>query len=373
MADLRDALEQQFEAAENGELDAPIEREIQSNDDPIETENRAQEGSEESTRQEARDEKGRFKGKSEASSQDHSPAESNDAGPDDTGDTETPEVGLQRPTTWKKDYLPIFDKIAANQQLTPEESKKFLNYVAVQRENEFKSGVSTYKREADNARSLIEAISPFVPELQKQNIHPAAWINNLGRAHMILAQAPMEQKIQMFQKLAGDYGIQFNPSEQYGNEAQYAPQDPYAQQLYQQLQQMNQEVSSLKGRYEQEDNQRLMSEINRVAQDTEKFPHFEAVREQMAQLLENNLAPDLETAYAKAVRLQDDVWQLEQNRLLKQATQQQSKAQQVAKAKATAVSPRSVTPNGMVASGDKNKDRRSMLEAQIDSALNGRF
>jgi len=56
MADLRDALEQQFEAAEEGTLDAPIEREIQSNDDPIEAENRAQEGSEESSRQEARDE-----------------------------------------------------------------------------------------------------------------------------------------------------------------------------------------------------------------------------------------------------------------------------------------------------------------------------
>ena len=154
---------------------------------------------------------------------------------------------------------------------------------------------------------------------------------------------------------------------------QQAPQlDPYAQQLYQQLQAMNQEVSTLKGRYEQEDNQRLMNEINRVAQDTERFPHFEAVREQMAQLLENNLAPDLETAYAKAVRLQDDVWQLEQNRLLNQAKQQQSKQQQVAKAKATAVSPKSVTPNGMVASGDK-KDRRSLLESQIDSALNGRF
>lgn len=372
MADLRDALEQQFEAAENGELDAPIEKEIVENDDPIEAENRAQESSEESSSQEARDEKGRFKSKTEASSQDDSYSESNDVGQTDASHEELGEVGIQRPTTWKKDYLPIFDKIAANQQLTPEESKKFLNYVAVQRENEFKSGVSTYKREADNARSLIEAISPFVPELQKQNIHPAAWINNLGRAHMILAQAPYEQKVQMFQKLAGDYGIQFNPSEQqYGVEQ---PQlDPYAQQLYQQLQQVNQEVSTLKGRYEQEDNQRLMSEINRVAQDTEKFPHFEAVREQMAQLLENNLAPDLETAYAKAVRLQDDVWQLEQNRLLNQAKQQQSKQQQVAKAKATAVSPKSVTPNGMVATGDKNKDRRSMLEAQLDSAMNGRF
>jgi hypothetical protein len=375
MADLRDALEAQFEAAEDGTLDAPIEKEIESNDDPIQAESRAQEGSEESSREETRDEKGRFKGKSqEASSQDYSPAESNDVGQTDAGHEEFNEVGIQRPTTWKKDYLPIFDKIAANQQLTPEESKKFLSYVAVQRENEFKSGVSAYKREADNARSLIEAISPFVPELQKQNIHPAAWINNLGRAHMILSQAPMQQKIDMFQKLAQDYGIQFNPSEQqYGNESQYAPVDPYAQQLYQQLQQMNQEVSSLKGRYEQEDNQRLMSEINRVAQDTEKFPHFEAVREEMAQLLETNKAQDLETAYEKAVWNVPEVRELEIQKLVSKTQNHTSKAQQVAKAKATAVSPRSVTPNGMVATGDKNKDRRSMLESQIDSAMNGRF
>src|SRR5574340_1078725 len=34
------------------------------------------------------------------------------------------------------------------------------------------------------AKALEEAINPFIPELQAQGIHPAAWINNLGRAHM---------------------------------------------------------------------------------------------------------------------------------------------------------------------------------------------
>jgi len=321
----------------------------------------------------ARNEKGQFVAKEEPEQEEEPEVEASaeEEQTEEEPAQETEVVDIPKPTTWKKDLLPLWDKIAKGETLTKEESKKHLEYLN-QRENEFKKGVSVYKAEAERAKALEEAINPFVPELQAQGIHPAAWINNLGRAHMILSQAPYEQKMQMFQKLASDYGIQFNPSEQqYGVEQQQL--DPYAQQLYQQLQQVNQEVSSLKGRYEQEDNQRLMSEINRVAQDTERFPHFEAVREQMAQLLENNLAPDLETAYAKAVRLQDDVWQLEQNRLLNQAKQQQSKQQQVAKAKATAVSPKSVTPNGMVATGDKNKDRRSMLEAQIDSAMNGRF
>ena len=67
-----------------------------------------------------------------------------------------------RPTTWKKEYLPIWDKLTAGEQLTPEESLKLAEY-SNQRESEYKKGVSTYKQEADNAKSLVEAIAPFVP------------------------------------------------------------------------------------------------------------------------------------------------------------------------------------------------------------------
>ena len=75
--------------------------------------------------------------------------------------------------------------------------------------------------------------------------------------------------------------------------------------------------------------------------------------------------------FRSAVRLQDDVWSKEQERLLAQAKAQSSKQQQVAKAKAKAVSPRSVTPNGLVAASDK-KDRRSLIEEQLGSALSNR-
>jgi hypothetical protein len=133
---------------------------------------------------------------------------------------------------------------------------------------------------------------------------------------------------------------------------------------------MNQEVGTIKSRYEQEENNRLMSEINRVATNVEKFPHFESVRETMAQLLEKGYAQDLEGAYAKAVRLQDDVWELERERLLKQGSTQ-SQAQRVAKAKSTALSPRSVTPSGISTTVDK-KDRRSVIEEQLNQSMGGR-
>ena len=274
---------------------------------------------------------------------------------------------LKRPTTWKKEYLPIWDKLNNGQQLTSEEGKKLAEYTGMIRETEFKRGLSTYKAEADRAKELENAIAPFQAEFQQQGISPAAWINNLGRAHMILSKAPYDQKVQLFHRLANDYGIQLN---QDGNTV---PQvDAYTQQLMNQLNQVNQEVSTIKGRFQQEEQVRLSNEIERVRSDVERFPHFDVVREEMAQLLELGKAPDLETAYKKAVRMNDDVWALEQDRLLKDAKQSTIKAQQVAKAKATAVSPKSVTPSGKVADTGDKKDRRSILAEQMGEAMSRR-
>jgi ubiquitin len=282
---------------------------------------------------------------------------------------EEPEVeAIQRPTTWKKEYLPIWDKLTSGEQLTKEESVKLAQY-SNQRESEYKKGVSTYKAEADRARELENAIAPFAQEFQAQGITPSAWINNLGRAHMILSKAPHDQKVQLFHRLAQDYGIQLNQEGQFG-----APQqvDAYTQQLMNQLNQVNQEVSTIKGRFQQEETSRLNNEIERVRSDVEKFPHFDVVREEMAQLLELGKAQDLETAYAKAVRLNDDVWEMEKERLLKTASRQTSKAQQVAKAKAAAVSPKSVNPSGKVADTGDKKDRRSLIAEQLGDAMNRR-
>jgi hypothetical protein len=269
-----------------------------------------------------------------------------------------------RPSTWKKEYVQIWDKMEKGEQISKEDFTKFAEY-ANQRESEYKKGVSTYKAEADRAKSYENAIAPYAQDLQRRNIQPTQYIENLVRAEQILSNAPYQQKVQVFQKLAADYGIQLN-----GGQATQL--DPYTQQLMNQLNQVNQEVSSIKGRFAQEENQRLMGEIEKVRSNVEKFPHFDVVREEMAQLLELGKAQDLETAYKKAVRMNDDVWELEQERLLNTAKQQASKAQQVAKAKAAAVSPKSVTPSGKVAEPGDKKDRRSLLSEQLGEAMSRR-
>lgn len=346
MADLdrKELLMQAMEQAEEGTLEAPVETEIEVDDDPI------------------RNEKGQFVSRKEAEPVEEAPqVEDAPVEVEASEPVEEYKPVVARPTTWKKEYLPLWDKMDRGENLTPEEARKMLEY-STQRESEYKKGVSAYKAEADNARALTEAISPFVPELQKNGIHPAAWINNLGRAHMILSQAPYQQKVELFNKLAQDYGIDLNLAHSGENTTQY--QDPQAYALQQQIQQLQQQVQQVGSWKQQQENQVLMSEIERFSSDVDKHPHFEAVREQMAQLLENGLANDLESAYVKAVRLNDEVWQTEQNRLLQHATNQASQAQRVAKAKAAAVSPKSVTPNVSAQATDK-KDRRSILAEQM--------
>ena len=70
--------------------------------------------------------------------------------------------------------------------------------------------------------------------------------------------------------------------------------------------------------------------------------------------------------------IRDSVWALEQDRLLKDAKQSAIKAQQVAKAKAAAVSPRSTTPSGKVSNPEDKKDRRSLIADQLGEAMSRR-
>ena len=347
--DRREQLMAAMEAAEEGNLEAPVEKEIAVVQDDI-----AEESAKAKTGEEDREESAEV---SEEPEFEATHEEAQEAAED--------VKPVTRPSTWKKEYVQIWDKMEKGEQISKEDFTKFAEY-ANQRESEYKKGVSTYKAEADRARSYEEAIAPFVPELQAQNISPAAWINNLGRAHMVLSKAPYAEKVQMFQRLAQDYGIQL------GEDGVSVPQtDAYTQQLMNQLNQVNQEVYSIKNRFQQEEQSRLMNEIERVRSDVEKFPHFDVVREEMAQLLELGKAPDLETAYKKAVRMNDDVWAIEQERLLASAKQSASKAQQVAKAKTVAVSPKSSTPRGTVNTTEK-KDRRSLLAEQINADTGGR-
>jgi len=338
---LRDALESAFDKVAQTEAPEVQPREIP---EPVETAAQAE--------QRARDEQGRFAPKAEQPAQVAQPL----AQP-----TEPPPVP-NRPTTWKKEYLPLWDKMAQGQTLTPDEAVKLALYTE-QRETEYKTGVSTYKTAAQEARELQDAMAPFMPELQQHNIRPTEWIKNLGNAHRTLAMGDPQQKLQMFAKLAQDYGV---PLEMVGQVSQGQGIDPGYAALMNQIQGLQGKLQQVDNWREQQEQQRAQQAIAELAGDVEKYPHFEKVKGTMSQLLGAGFATDLKAAYKQAVRLNDEVFAEEQQRLSQAhaapAIAERAAAAVQAKAKVTSV--RSATPSGMQKE-TKAKDRRSMLEEQF--------
>lgn len=253
-----------------------------------------------------------------------------------------------RPSSWKKDYEQYWETL----------DPKLADYIN-QREQEYAKGVSTYKNQWDQAAPLYNAIQQFMPELQQHNISPDAWITSLGNAHKTLALGTPEQKLQMFAKLANDYGVPLQALT--GNQV-----DPQFSMLAQELNSIKSEWGNFR---QQQEQQEFMTLQNEIAEFSKNAPHMEEVRETMAGLLQAGLAKDLQTAYDKAIRMNDDLWQRQQ---AEQAQAKQAElVQKAAQAKGKAVSTRSAAPTGSMTTGTGKKSTRDILSEQLDAVMGG--
>lgn len=291
----------------------------------------------------ARDEVGRFK----ATEKQAEPTTT-------TAPVVAPVVERKAPTSWKKEYWDAYQKL----------DPQVADYIT-QREQQFANGVSTYKQEADRAKEVFEAIAPFQQDLQAHGISAKDWIGQLGTAHQTLVRGSPEQKLAMFQRLAQDYGIPLQNIQS----GQVDPLMQYLSPLQEQVRSLQGQLTGWQQQQRDQEQQGIMSEISAFSVNNE---HFEAVRETMAGLLQAGLATDLKSAYDKAIRMNDDLWQASQQQQAAEAEKQRREAEQakVNKARANAVSVRSATPIGTMTSGGK-KDLRSALSEAVDAHLGG--
>ena len=259
----------------------------------------------------------------------------------DFGFEQAPVETKPRPSSWKKDYEEQWGNLDPTLQ----------DYIG-QREADYAKGVSTYKNQWDSAAPLMQAIEPFMPLLQQNNIEPSTWISNLGKAHATLAMGSPEQKMQMFAQLANDYGVSLNGLTGQGSDPQFAM-------MAQELNQVKNQWNQFQSQQERLEQNQLQNEIHSFQNDK---PYFEEVRETMAGLLQAGMADDLQTAYEKAIRLQDGVFQKVQ---AEQANKSEAdRHAKVAQAKAKALSPKSATPTGsMNSSGKSASIRDSLMES----------
>lgn len=268
-------------------------------------------------------------------------------------------AALARPSSWKKDLDPQWKALPADVQ----------KYV-LQREGEFASGVSTYKREFDTLKPLSEAIQPFLPDLQRFGVQPAQWISSLGQAHRALAMGSAQEKLATVQNILRNNGIQAQLAVQdaQGNWSllgqQPAPQ-PQAQQH-----QAPQDLDKLlEQKLLKRDAVQSLAQFERDA--PEKYQHYETVKEDMARLLEAGFAKDYPSAYEAAVRLpqHSDIFDAmqEQRRASQDAEKARKDAETAALARRNAVSTRSSTPaNKAPATGGVKKGVRDHLEEAWD-------
>lgn len=278
----------------------------------------------------------------------------------------------QRPSSWKKDYWAHWDKLTQAQQLAPEEASALAAYIA-ERESQYQQGVSTYKGEWERAKPILDALQPYAPLLEQHGIAPQAWISNMGAAHRELALGGPQQKIARFAWLAQQYGVPLAALTDEAARTQYLQSAPVAQQPPQAAQPVL-TVEQARALFQQEyQAQAVQSDVQRFAQDKEKYPHFEAVRETMAQLLDAKLADDLPSAYDAALRhpRHSELWTAiqEQERAATAQANAAAAAKTVAAAKGKAVSVRTATPSAPAT--ERPKDRRSALESAYDEVMGG--
>ena len=315
-----------------------IENAIESTEPEVTEETTSQEATESVKSERPRDESGKFAKTSQTSE-----ASVTEASDDNYEQEEVKVETKPRPSSWKKDYEEHWGKLDPTLQ----------DYIQ-QREADYAKGVSTYKNQWDMAAPIVEAIRPFEQTLKQNNIDPARWISQLGNAHSQLVYGSPEQKLQMFAQLANDYGVNLG---QLTGQTGY---DPQFSQLAQELNQIKNQWTSFQSQQEMQEQAQLQNEIASFKDDK---PYFDEVRETMAGLLQSGMANDLQSAYDKAIRLNDDVFQKVS------ATHAQNfgaaQREKVAQAKAKVLSPKSTTPTASATNGGKSASsaREAIMQA----------
>lgn len=221
--------------------------------------------------------------------------------------------------SWKKEAAAELSKLPKNVQ----------DYI-IERQEQFHKGIEQYKEHATFAKVIDKSISPYKDYLQQLGVTPEVAFPNLLKTEKTLRTGSPQEKIEMFQRLAHDYGIDLG-------QLASIPYDANLHQLKSQLEfTQSQLEASNRFRQSHEDAQ-IQDHITDFAQGRE---FFEDVRMLMADLLDRGLATDLDDAYAKAVRLDPSVFEKTQAKQQVELQKQQlSRADQAAKAaKAAAVS-----------------------------------
>lgn len=272
-----------------------------------------------------------------------------------------PKARPKYPTTWRKGLESHWESIA------PEVLEEIMR-----REGNFASGVSTYKTEFEKAKPLLDAVAPYQEVLKQHGLDAAKQVGVLMGAHQRLALGSPQDKLAMFAQLARDYSVPLEGLFVRGQDGQVYLNQQLLQQVQQPRQQPQQDPRVVVQQILQEE--RAVQSIGEMERDTENYPHFQQVRQDMGRLLDSGLAQDLDSAYKAALRLPKYAELHDADQKLVREQEERAKREQeaarVAAARRNAVSPKSATPTGQ-GNASNAKGLRSHLEAAVNQHSGG--
>lgn len=193
------------------------------------------------------------------------------------------------PSSWKPEAQAKFGAI---DPLLQEEIER--------RESDIHKGIENYKGKAAVAEEFERAVAPYMATIQSFGVTPVAAAQELFKADHALRYGTPIQKLQMFQKIAGDYGVDLGPLMEAATNNQPLQIDPNISALQNQVHQMHAYLQNQSRAQEASAQQSVMTDIQRFAADP-KHEHFEKIRIDMGALLQAGRANNLDEAYDLAI------------------------------------------------------------------------
>ena len=267
------------------------------------------------------------------------------------------ETPLEAPKNWSEEVRSKFKDL-------PRDAQEYM----LKRDKEMTADYTRKTQEVAEQRksfeSLDKVIAPMRQQIAASGVGEAEYISRLLNADLALRNNPK----MALKQLAQGYGIDLSSIEE---TVDWNDSDPQITQLQQQNQAILAELNQFKKQNLQSARQQTENQISAFAESKDekgnlKYPHFDKVRVKMGNLIDAGEAKGLEDAYAKSIRLDDDLYKQSLDSQRKSAKAEEDARRKAAVEKAKKVRPRTATtpPSGSV----KNSDLDSLLMESISSA-----
>jgi len=235
--------------------------------------------------------------------------------------------------------------------------------------------------ETANARQFSnqfqQIAAPYQARIASLGLDALGAVHELLKGDYLLSTAPKTQRAQLMAKMISDYGVDILELDAaLAGKGPADPVDSRVEQLLQErlkpFQQFIQNQQRTAQEYEQKSNAEVNQSIESMT-DNPKYPHFETVRLDMADVIDlaakRGLYLSLDQAYNRAIAMNPEVSG-------QVAAQQQAEAKRTAAQQANAKAQRALgasvsvggAPGGVPDGASGATDRRSVIEAAFDQA-----